>query len=64
MTADKKSDIRKQFAQQFFFNPGQATDTAAEKIYELLELDPLPKALKQGAKDCRQLFWQPARERD
>jgi hypothetical protein len=37
----EKSDIRKQFAQKFFFNPGHATDSAVEKIYELLELDPL-----------------------
>jgi len=39
---EEKSDIRKEFAQKFFYNPGQAADTAVEKIYELLELDPAP----------------------
>jgi len=38
---EEKSDIRKEFAQKFFYNPGQATNTAVKKIYELLELDPL-----------------------
>jgi len=36
----EKSDIRKEFAQKFFYNPGQATEKAIEKIYELLELEP------------------------
>jgi hypothetical protein len=37
----EKSEIRKEFAQKFFYNLGGATDKAVEKIYELLELDPL-----------------------
>jgi hypothetical protein len=35
-----KSEIRKEFAQKFFFNLGGATNKAVKKIYELLELDP------------------------
>jgi CDP-glycerol glycerophosphotransferase (TagB/SpsB family) len=38
---EAKSDIRKEFANKFFYNPGQATATAVEKIYELLQLEPL-----------------------
>ena len=37
----EKSWIRKEFASKFFYNLGSATDKAVEKIYELLELDPL-----------------------
>jgi len=36
----EKQELRKKFAQQFFFNPGQATDKALEKIYALLALNP------------------------
>ena len=35
-----KSDIRKDFAKKFFYNPGKATDTAVSRIYEWLELTP------------------------
>jgi CDP-glycerol glycerophosphotransferase (TagB/SpsB family) len=35
---EEKSDIRKEFAQKFFYNPGNATDKAVNKIYEWLEL--------------------------
>jgi len=38
---EEKRDIRKEFGHKFFYNPGQATNTAVEKIYELLGLDPL-----------------------
>ena len=37
----EKSEIRKEFTRKFFYNLGSATDKAVEKIYELLELDPL-----------------------
>jgi CDP-glycerol glycerophosphotransferase (TagB/SpsB family) len=37
---EEKGDIRKEFGQKFFYNPGQATHTAVKKIYELLGLDP------------------------
>jgi hypothetical protein len=37
----EKSEIRKEFARKFFYNLGSATDKAVEKIYDLLELDPL-----------------------
>jgi hypothetical protein len=37
---EKKSDIRKEFAKKFFYNPGEATDTALSKIYEWLEIPP------------------------
>jgi hypothetical protein len=37
---EEKSDIRKEFAQRFFFNPGSAAPKAVAKIYSLLSLDP------------------------
>ena len=37
---EEKSNIRQEFAHKFFYNPGQATDTAVKRIYELLGLDP------------------------
>ena len=36
----KKKDIRREFRERFFFNPGHATDAAVAKIYELLNLPP------------------------
>ena len=36
----EKSEIRKDFAQKFFYNPGGATGKAVAKIYEFLELVP------------------------
>jgi CDP-glycerol glycerophosphotransferase (TagB/SpsB family) len=36
--AAEKEAVRKKFAQQFFFNPGQATEKALQKIYALLAL--------------------------
>lgn len=38
---EEKSDIRKEFAQKFFYNIGHATEVAVGKIYELLGLDPV-----------------------
>jgi CDP-glycerol glycerophosphotransferase (TagB/SpsB family) len=35
---EKKQEIRREFAEKFFFNPGHATDRAVAKIYELLKL--------------------------
>ncbi len=37
---EKKQEIRQEFAEKFFFNPGHATDRAVAKIYELLKLPP------------------------
>jgi hypothetical protein len=36
----EKKEIRREFAEKFFFNPGHATDRAVAKIYELLKLQP------------------------
>lgn len=35
---DEKKDIRQEFADRFFFNPGKASDKALDKLYELLDL--------------------------
>ena len=35
---DEKSEVRRSFAQRFFYKPGTATDRAIEKIYQLLSL--------------------------
>ena len=35
---DEKSEVRRSFAQRFFYKPGTATDRAIEKIYQLLNL--------------------------
>ena len=34
----EKSEIRRAFAQRFFYKPGKATQRAIEKIYQLLSL--------------------------
>lgn len=39
----EKEAMRREFAQRFFFNPGQATEKAVHKIYELLALEPAHK---------------------
>ena len=39
----EKKEIRHDFAERFFFNPGTATDKAVAKIYELLKLDLPPE---------------------
>ncbi len=36
---EEKRDIRKEFANRFFFEPGTATDRAVQKTYELLGLE-------------------------
>jgi CDP-glycerol glycerophosphotransferase (TagB/SpsB family) len=36
---EEKRDIRREFAERFFFQPGSATDRAVQKIYELLGLE-------------------------
>ncbi len=37
---EEKQEIRKEFAEKFFFNPGQATDKAVKKIYDLIGVCP------------------------
>ena len=39
---EEKQEVRQEFAQRFFFNPGKAAEKAVKKIYELLGLE-LPR---------------------